>query len=252
MPPKHIDILLVEDDDGDAKAVEALLSERGDDWFILRRATRLSEALRLFSEETFDVVLLDLNLPDTRGVQTVSQLREIALVTPIVAMSDTRDDVLQSQAIQQGAQEFLIKGKDGANSDTFLHAIRYAMEMKRMEERIRHMSHYDGMTNVPNRPFLYDRLELALARARRYDRVLAVLILDLDHFKAINDTLGHTVGDRLLKRVAERLTGCLRANDTVARLGGDEFAVLLSELKEPVDVTQVVDKIMSELKKPSP
>lgn len=251
MPPKHIDILLVEDDDGDAKAVEALLSERGGDWFTLHRATRLSEALRLFSEKTFEVVLLDLNLPDSQGVQTVSQLREIALMTPIVALSGTRDDVLQTQAMQQGAQEFLIKGKDGANCDTLLHAVRYAMEMKRTEERIHHMSRYDSMTDVVNRPFLYERLELALARARRYKRVLAVLILDLDHFKGINDTLGHTIGDRLLKRVAERLTGCLRANDTVARLGGDEFAVLLSELKEPVDVTQVVEKIMSELKKPS-
>lgn len=251
MPRKHIDILLVENDDRDSAAIEAHLGEEGRDWFTLRRATRLSDALRRLSEETFDVVLLDLNLPDSRGVSTVSQVREMALMTPIVALSDTNDEVLENQTIQNGAQEYLIKGKAGQTGDTIVRTIRYAIELKKMEERLRHMSHYDSMTNVANRPFLYDRLELALARARRYDRILAVLILDLDHFKAINDTLGHMIGDRLLKRVAERLTGCLRANDTVARLGGDEFAVLLSELTEPEDVTKVVAKFMTEFKKPS-
>ncbi len=251
MPRKHIDILLVEDDDRDAASLEALLGEDGRDWFALRRASRLSDALRQFSEETFDVVLLDLNLPDSRGVSTVSQVREMALMTPIVVLGDTNDEVLKNQAIENGAQEYLIKGKTGETGDTFVRAMRYAIEIKNMEERLRHMSRYDSMTNVVNRPFLYDRLQLALARARRYDRILAVLILDLDHFKTINDTLGHTIGDRLLKRVAERLTGCLRANDTVARLGGDEFSVLLSELTEPDDVAKVVDKFMSEFRKPS-
>ena len=251
MPRKHIDILLVEDDDRDAAAIEALLGEDGCDWFTLRRATRLSDALRSFSEQAFDVILLDLNLPDSRGVSTVAQLREMALMTPIVVLSDSNDAVLEKQVIENGAQEYLIKGKAGQTGETIVRTLRYAIELKKMEEQLRHMSRYDSMTNVANRSFLYDRLELALARARRYNRILAVLILDLDHFKAINDTLGHTVGDRMLKRVAERLTGCLRANDTVARLGGDEFAVLLSELTGPEDVTKVVDKFMSEFKKPS-
>jgi diguanylate cyclase (GGDEF)-like protein len=129
-------------------------------------------------------------------------------------------------------------------------AIRYAIERKKTEDRILRMSRYDSLTNVTNRSFFYDRVELAMARARRYKRVLAVLILDLDHFKAVNDTLGHTFGDRLLKRVAERLTGCLRASDTVARLGGDEFAVLLPEIEQIDDVTGVVDKIMATLREP--
>ena len=120
MSRKHIDILLVEHDDRDAAAIEALLGEEGLDWFTLRRATRLSDALRHFSEETFDVVLLDINLPDSRGVSTVSQVHEMAIMTPIVALSDTNDEVLEDQVIQNGAQEYLIKGKAGQTGDTIV------------------------------------------------------------------------------------------------------------------------------------
>ncbi|MDP3937418.1 MAG: EAL domain-containing protein [Deltaproteobacteria bacterium] len=251
MARKHLRVLLIDQDPADASTIERLLAVEGSSWFTLCQATRLSEGLRRLSEETFDVILLDLNLPDSKGVATVAQVREMALMVPIVVLGTARDETLQSQAIQRGAQDYLIKGYEPGQSDTLIRAMRYAMELKQTEERLRHMSRYDSMTNVANRPFLYDRLELALARAKRHQRVLAVLILDLDHFKAINDTLGHTVGDRLLKRVAERLTGSLRASDTVARLGGDEFALLLPELTEVEDVTKVVDKIMTELKQPS-
>ena len=90
------------------------------------------------------------------------------------------------------------------------------------------MAHHDALTDLPNRTLLRERLEQALAGERQEDRRLAVLMLDLDRFKEVNDTLGHPVGDALLKAVAERLRGCVRETDTVARLGGDEFAIVQS------------------------
>jgi diguanylate cyclase (GGDEF)-like protein/PAS domain S-box-containing protein len=121
---------------------------------------------------------------------------------------------------------------------------------KQAEERIRHLAHYDELTELPNRTMFNHQLARSLAQARRHDKPLAVLFIDLDRFKNINDTLGHEAGDCVLKEVAERLRGCLRDSDTVGRLGGDEFVVLLEELPQPVYVATVAQKILAAVAKP--
>ncbi len=132
-------------------------------------------------------------------------------------------------------------------------AARTAAEIERMrrEEHIKYLAYYDTLTGLPNRELLMDRLHLGIAQASRSDTQLALMLLDLDHFKAINDTLGHPVGDRLLAEVAQRLNDCVREGDTVARLGGDEFVILLSNLPDSIeaglDVTTVADKIRDTL-----
>ena len=103
-------------------------------------------------------------------------------------------------------------------------------ERKKSEEQTRHLAEHDFLTDLPNRVLLLDRLSLALAAARRKLHMLAVLYLDLDHFKHINDSMGHHVGDLLLKEVARRLVRCVRGVDTVSRHGGDEFVILLAEV----------------------
>lgn len=118
-------------------------------------------------------------------------------------------------------------------------------ERKLAEERIRHMAQHDSLTGLPNRALLHDRLEQALAQARRHDHRVAVLFLDLDRFKAINDTLGHEVGDALLREVARRLRAAVRAADTVGRLGGDEFVVVLHEVADAEAVAHVAEKIVT-------
>jgi diguanylate cyclase (GGDEF)-like protein len=107
-------------------------------------------------------------------------------------------------------------------------------ERRKAEAQIAHMAHHDALTDLPNRVLLREQLDAALARVRRGE-CLAVLYLDLDHFKSINDTLGHSIGDELLKAVAERLRGCIRETDTIARLGGDEFAIVQSPIEQPPD-----------------
>lgn len=119
---------------------------------------------------------------------------------------------------------------------------------KQAEETIRHLAYYDALTDLPNRLLFNDRLTLALAHAHRNQQQLAVMLIDLDRFKVINDTLGHAIGDRLLQGVAQRLTGCLREGDTVARLGGDEFMLLLPGVEHTKGTIKIVQKILEAFK----
>jgi diguanylate cyclase (GGDEF)-like protein/PAS domain S-box-containing protein len=121
---------------------------------------------------------------------------------------------------------------------------------KGAEERIQYLATHDGLTGLPNRVMFGQILQLAIETARRYDRKLAVLFIDLDRFKIINDTLGHEAGDVLLREMAARLRECLRASDVVARLGGDEFVVLLQEINEPAQAATVARNILSVVMKP--
>jgi diguanylate cyclase (GGDEF)-like protein len=123
-------------------------------------------------------------------------------------------------------------------------------ERKQAEERIRYMALFDTLTDLPNRVLFRDRLKQAMAQAQRSGLMVSVLFLDLDRFKAINDTLGHVVGDQLLQIVAQRLRHCVRASDTVARLGGDEFTVILVGLVREQDAAHVAQKILVALAEP--
>jgi diguanylate cyclase (GGDEF)-like protein/PAS domain S-box-containing protein len=123
-------------------------------------------------------------------------------------------------------------------------------EQKRAEEQIRHLAQHDALTELPNRMLLHDRIGQAIAQAQRTRGVLALLFIDLDRFKTVNDSLGHPVGDRLLKTVAERLGACTRGSDTIARIGGDEFVVLLSGLDQPEDARYVAQKVLDALAEP--
>ena len=118
------------------------------------------------------------------------------------------------------------------------------------EERVRHLAHYDELTGLPNRTMFNERLKHSLAQMRRIEHSLAILFLDLDRFKNINDTLGHEAGDRVLREVAQRLRACLRETDTVGRLGGDEFVVLIEEPPRPLNGTVVAQKILTAMAKP--
>jgi len=123
-------------------------------------------------------------------------------------------------------------------------------EQRRVEEQVRHMAHHDALTQLPNRSLLQDRVGQAIARAKRKREQLALLFIDLDRFKSINDSLGHSVGDRLLQAVAARLLGCTRAADTVARIGGDEFVVLLGDVDRPETARHVAHKLLEALSAP--
>jgi len=164
------------------------------------------------------------------------------------------------------AKECTIKRKDGEirtilkNADLFkdangnilggVESFEDITERKQTEKMLNYMAYYDSLTSLPNRMLLNDRLTLALSYAHRNKEMLAVMFLDLDNFKTINDTLGHTIGDKLLQSVSRRLSGCLREGDTIARLGGDEFVLLLPQIQHEEDAAKVAKKVLESLKPP--
>jgi diguanylate cyclase len=118
------------------------------------------------------------------------------------------------------------------------------------ESKARHIAYHDELTGLPNRRLLQDRLKQAVAQAARHDKQVAVMLLDLDGFKSINDRLGHPVGDQLLQQVAKRLSDCVRVADTVCRYGGDEFVVMLPEFEDGDTAAAVAEKIRAQLETP--
>jgi diguanylate cyclase (GGDEF)-like protein len=243
-----IKVLLVEDNPGDAFLVRMLLEEVGADKLELTEAGLLGEALERLVEEDFGVVLLDLSLPDSQGLDTVNQVRVVAPEAPIVVLSGLDDEEMALQALQSGAQDYLVKGQ--GDGDLIARSIRYAIERKKAEERLAYLAQYDHLTGLANRALFQDRLEQALARAERSGYMVALMFLDLDRFKAVNDTLGHAAGDTLLETVARRIEERVRESDTVARLGGDEFAIILEDLSDARDAFPVARKILDIVSEP--
>jgi len=240
-------ILLVEDNPGDVRLVELMLSKSGGGHFHIKNASSISDAQELFTQIQFDIVLLDLSLPDSSGLSTLNSIRTIAPQLPIVILTGINDEKLALLAVQHGAQDYLVKGK--GDGEMLARALRYAIERKRSEERMVYLAQYDALTDLPNRALFCDRLTSALARVERNGGQLGVMFLDLDHFKTINDTLGHDSGDTLLKLVSERLKICVRKQDTIGRLAGDEFTILLPEITDDQGAVTVAKKIIKSMSK---
>lgn len=166
-----------------------------------------------------------------------------------------RDSVQFEQRLRAGASEIcaLISASElrsPPGPDILLLQLHDLTERKRAERRLTHLAHFDALTDLPNRAAISEAIERQISVARRHDQRLAVVFLDLDYFKHVNDSLGHETGDELLRVIAKRLRGAVRDSDMVGRLGGDEFVVLLSEIKALGDVMRVAAKMQSECLKP--
>jgi diguanylate cyclase (GGDEF)-like protein len=236
-----IKVLLVEDNDVDAQLTQDLLSEWSSEEFHVIRAKTLGEGLTYLSRERFDAVLLDLSLPDAFGLPTVRQIHATSPTIPVVVLSGVSDQSLALQAVQQGAQDYLVKGQ--GHPELLARAVRYAIERKRTEERLTYLAQYDQLTGLVNRSLFRDRLVQAMARSKRLHQPIGLMLLDLDRFKAVNDTFGHGIGDELLKAVSERLKTCVREVDTVARMGGDEFTIILEGVTSEQNILVVANRI---------
>jgi diguanylate cyclase (GGDEF)-like protein/PAS domain S-box-containing protein len=364
MKKKALQILLVEDNAGDVRLLREMLNEPGSHHIELTHVGCMGEAERYLAERAVDIILVDLGLPDAQGLGAVRRAHAVAPHVPLVVLTSLDDEALAAQALQEGAQEHLIKGQIDARG--LLRALRYAIERKTMEEalfvekeraqvtlncigdavactdisghitflnlvaekmmgwslqqaagrplseafrtldassrattpnamemaagqnrtvhlpsncmlirrdgceipiensvapihdreghaigavivfrdvsaaramalQITHSAEHDFLTGLPNRMLLNDRVSQAVNLVSRHMKKVAVLFLDLDGFKHINDSLGHPTGDKLLQSISKRLVDCVRFSDTVSRQGGDEFVVLLSEVEQSED-----------------
>jgi diguanylate cyclase (GGDEF)-like protein len=243
VPASAAAVLMLEDSDIDALVLKRSVEQASEGAFQVVRFTKLADACASLKTREYAVILSDLSLPDAEGLVALNELAAVAPGTPVLVVSSADDEAQALRAVQVGAQDYLLKGR--FDSEGVLRAIRYAIERKATEKRLSELAHYDQLTRLANRTLLNDRLTQALSRSSRSGKQVALLLIDLDHFKAANDTYGHELGDRLLVEVAERLTASTRREDTVARIGGDEFAVVLEELDDGEEARRVAQRILN-------
>ena len=257
MKKENIKILLVDDDEDDYVMARDLLSEVATTTYEIEWAISYNDALERIANGNHDLYLFDYRLGDRTGLDLLNEVIAGGSNIPIILLTGQGDHEVDVSAMKAGAMDYLVKGQ--INAFMMERAIRYAIERKRAEEQIFRMAFYDSLTELPNRVLFQDRLKQAISYAERNNRLLAVLFLDIDNFKRINDTFGHHIGDELLKGCAERLTGILRKSDAVsrqimpdlfARLGGDEFTVLLTEIRDTKDAARVARRILNVLSRP--
>lgn len=255
MIDEPIKILLLEDDPAYEDYLNELLLEEAPGGYELKHVVRVQEGIECLEREQVDIILLDLNLPDCHGLDTVYKVQNQSPSIPMIVLTGHEDSNLAAKMLQLGAQDYLVK--DYIDRNTLERSIRYAIERNRLIEQLdkskrleQHLAYHDTLTNLPNRHLFYDRLQQAILQSKRSEQLTAVLFLDLDGFKRINDTLGHNIGDELLKSVARRLRSSVREVDTIARLGGDEFTVILLEIQHAQDAATVARKILSLISTP--
>lgn len=179
------------------------------------------------------------------GIQSFTKLADaIEESRPCLAFNLTGEDNVTTYAASQLGNENIIGGFQARFIWNLL------TRLKQTNEQITELAHHDSLTTLPNRILFYDRLNQAITRARRDKVSIAVLYLDLDGFKLVNDMLGHDAGDELLRVAAKRIVACVRDSDTVARIGGDEFTVILSNMRTPADKDRVAKKIIGAIAHP--
>jgi len=165
-----------------------------------------------------------------------------------VVMTHKMETEVDREAIRAGAADYLIKGQ--IDTQLLERTLRYAIERKQTEQHLSRLAHYDTLTDIPNRILFRDRLEHALRLADRDEQQFALMFIDLNGFKQVNDSFGHDIGDEMTRACAGRLKECMRRSDSVARIGGDEFTLLLEKIDNSTDVAHIAQKVIDRIEEP--
>jgi diguanylate cyclase (GGDEF)-like protein len=251
-------ILIVDDEPVNVCLLERVLLSAG--YTSIRSTSNSGEAMSIVESFQPDLVMLDLHMPEPDGYALLASLQQqggAAEFRPVLVLTADVTQGARHRALSSGAKDFVTKPFDRtevlARTKNLLEARLLHAALKQanvaLEEKLVHQSLHDPLTGLANRALFHDRVALANARVARGDTV-AALFLDLDNFKAVNDSLGHAEGDRLLEAVARRLLQATRGCDTVSRLGGDEFGVLIDGFAHEDDVLVVVERISASLRHP--
>jgi diguanylate cyclase (GGDEF)-like protein len=213
-----------------------------------RHVTSLSDAISALGKDDYTVVLLGAAATLQENMANVDRLTQSATETPVVMLSDSEDEIFAAEMIEHGALDCLVMAETSAN--TLRRVLRYAEETRRTRRHIARLKNYDALTELPNRELLRAYLDEAVAQAKADNRLLAVLMLNLDRFKLVNETLGPSRGDRLLQEVGSRLRACLPESDFLARHNGDEFVAVSQGLSTAQDATLIAQKMLNALSRP--
>jgi diguanylate cyclase (GGDEF)-like protein len=213
-----------------------------------RHVTSLSDAISALDKDDYTVVLLGAAATLQENMTNVDRLAQSAAETPVVMLSDSEDEIFAAEMIEHGALDCLVMAETSDN--TLRRVLRYAEETRRTRRHIAWLKNYDALTELPNRELLRAHLDEAVAQAKADNRLLAVLMLNLDRFKLVNETLGPSRGDRLLQEVGSRLRACLPESDFLARHNGDEFVAVSQGLSTAQDATLIAQKMLNALSRP--
>jgi two-component system, cell cycle response regulator len=222
-------VLSVEDSDQDFKKISDVLKTQA--LITLTRVKSVGEAITLLNTNQFDIVLMDYMLSDGNGLELLGKIHESGIDVPVVAITGKGDELIASRLIKAGAQDYLPKAKISTSSLT--RSINNSLEKYRLQRDIR-LAHQkmaelairDELTGLYNRRFFIESLEKETARAERYNAGLALCMIDLDHFKKINDNYGHPAGDMVLAETGRIIRESIRISDLACRYGGEEFAII--------------------------
>jgi len=251
-----MDILIIDDDDVDRMSVTRTLNSSDLNINKVDQTSSAKEGVQLALKKRYDVILLDYQLPPSNGIEVLKELRGNSnFSTSIVMLSHSNDEDLALKCIEVGAQDFIMKSEvtiTRLKRAILLSSERHNLEQKINEshDQLKQLAEQDSLTGLSNRYFFDESLKDAIPMAKRNNSQFALILLDLDNFKNINDTFGHIAGDNLLVEVARRLERPIRGGDRLCRLGGDEFAILVHDLDTPYSIRPLIDRILNVLSKP--
>ncbi|MBF0466573.1 MAG: diguanylate cyclase [Nitrospirae bacterium] len=238
-------ILVVEDVTIVAMDIKSSLESLG--YHVTETVPTGQEALRSLDQTKPELVLMDIMLEGALdGIETANIIKQ-EFDIPVLYLTAYADEEMLNRAKITEPFGYILKP---FHERELMAAIEMALYKHNMENKLKKLAHYDCLTGLPNRALFFDRFAQSLKAARRSNHTMAVLVIDLDDFKSVNDNMGHDGGDMLLREAAKRLSECIRESDTAARLGGDEFAILLINLSAPDDTDVVAAKIIHSLGSP--
>ena len=242
-------ILIIDDSAAERRTLAEALRKYQQEFPVLTQAGSSADALLRIREDEPVCCLIGPSIARREGLALLELIREdyTADILPVVVISAPGSEEAAVQMLHTGAQDCLIQTE--ITPARLYGAIWNAMRASSLHKQLKHLAHYDALTGLLNRNLLMNRLEQALKRCDRYKQRCALLYLDLDNFKPINETYGHTVGDELLQAVAERIRSHCRSTDSPARIGGDEFLVLLEQVDKSTG-RKVADKLLRALDAP--
>ncbi len=239
---KKIDKILIADDDPSILLlIRHILTQCN---YHVTEASSGVEAINLCKEHDYDLAIFDIVMPDIDGLAACKQVRKIANCPPVLIMTSLDDDVSVNSAFDSGAIDYVTKP---INWSVFKQRVKRIIESECNRKKVKRLEFHDPLTGLPNRTLFLDRLESAILRAQRNNSLLALLMIDIDNIKLINETLGHDNGDKVIQSVGIQLSDLTRKTDTVSRSSGDEFNLIIENINDAKHIGLMTKKILQEI-----
>jgi len=234
MEAKPLTILVIDDDPGDVELLRRYLERIPEFVITCVACTTAEEGQAALQHQAIDLIFLDYLLGARTGLDLIPALRQDQERRPVIILTGQGDERIAAATMRAGADDYVVK--EDLNADTLRRSLSFVLERveserkrAQMEAELIRLARLDELTGLCNRRYLLERLIQEILRAKRYGPPLCLMMLDLDHFKSINDTYGHLVGDQVLAGVARLLSDTIRATDIAGRYGGEEFCLILTE-----------------------